>query len=131
MTEDTIFRSKPASRSRAISLTKGCYVGQEIIIRVLHRGHGRVARRLVGLTFSPEASVPAAGTPIGCGQSRNRDGHEHCVVTVAVLKRPIAMGYVHRDFVEPGTPVIVLNADQAASAVVTGLPFQVTDLSHR
>ncbi|MEO8078367.1 MAG: hypothetical protein ABI818_18715, partial [Acidobacteriota bacterium] len=25
---------------RAISLTKGCYVGQEIIIRVLHRGHG-------------------------------------------------------------------------------------------
>jgi folate-binding protein YgfZ len=29
---------------RAISLTKGCYVGQEIIIRVLHRGHVRVAR---------------------------------------------------------------------------------------
>ena len=34
---------------RAISLTKGCYVGQEIIIRVLHRGHGRVAKRLVGM----------------------------------------------------------------------------------
>ena len=38
---------------RAISQTKGCYVGQEIIIRVLHRGQGRVARRLVGLTFEP------------------------------------------------------------------------------
>ena len=36
---------------RAISLTKGCYVGQEVIIRVLHRGHGRVARKLVGLAF--------------------------------------------------------------------------------
>ena len=35
--------------ARAISQTKGCYVGQEVIIRVLHRGQGRVARRLVGL----------------------------------------------------------------------------------
>ena len=34
---------------RAISLTKGCYVGQEVIIRVLHRGGGRVAKKLVGL----------------------------------------------------------------------------------
>src|SRR5262245_12103738 len=34
---------------RAISFTKGCYVGQEVIIRVLHRGHGRVVRKLVGL----------------------------------------------------------------------------------
>ena len=37
---------------RAISLTKGCYVGQEIIIRVLHRGHGRVATRRVGERLS-------------------------------------------------------------------------------
>src|SRR6185503_6664719 len=35
--------------SRAISFTKGCYIGQEVVIRVLHRGHGRVARKLVGL----------------------------------------------------------------------------------
>ena len=35
--------------ARAISQTKGCYVGQEVIIRVLHRGQGRVARHLVGL----------------------------------------------------------------------------------
>ena len=34
---------------RAISFTKGCYVGQEVIIRVMHRGHGRVARRLVSI----------------------------------------------------------------------------------
>ncbi len=35
--------------NRAISFTKGCYVGQEVIIRVMHRGHGRVARRLVSI----------------------------------------------------------------------------------
>ena len=52
MDEDTI-PLEAGIEDRAISLTKGCYVGQEIIIRVLHRGHGRVARRLVGLTFDP------------------------------------------------------------------------------
>ena len=42
MDEDTI-PLEAGIESRAISLTKGCYVGQEVIIRVLHRGHGRVA----------------------------------------------------------------------------------------
>ena len=32
---------------RAISFTKGCYVGQEVIVRVTHRGGGRVAKKLV------------------------------------------------------------------------------------
>ena len=51
---------------RAISFTKGCYVGQEVIIRVMHRGHGRVARRLVAMVI-PEGAVPAAGDAIGSG----------------------------------------------------------------
>ena len=45
------FRSRPASSRARSASRKGCYVGQEVIIRVLHRGHGRVARKLVGLTI--------------------------------------------------------------------------------
>jgi len=48
MTEDTI-PLEAGIEDRAISFTKGCYVGQEIIIRVVHRGQGRVARKLVCL----------------------------------------------------------------------------------
>ena len=62
MTTDTI-PLEAGIEDRAISLTKGCYVGQEIIIRVLHRGQGRVARRLVGLTLDPTASVPRVARP--------------------------------------------------------------------
>ena len=43
------FRSRRASSRARSASRKGCYVGQEVIIRVLHRGHGRVARKLVGL----------------------------------------------------------------------------------
>ena len=61
----TRFRSKRAS-SPAPSASKGCYVGQEVIIRVLHRGHGRVARKLVALhggrrwSFSLPPAAPSA-----------------------------------------------------------------------
>lgn len=120
MTEDTI-PLEAGIEDRAISLTKGCYVGQEIIIRVLHRGHGRVARRLVGLTLDPGAAVPAHGSAIRSGD------REIGAVTSAVLSpalaRPIAMGYVHRDFVEPGTAVAVVERHQLSAAVVTRLPF--------
>ena len=121
MTADTI-PLEAGIEDRAISTTKGCYVGQEIIIRVLHRGHGRVARRLVGLALDPEAAVPMHGDRIRAG------GREIGSVTSAVrspaLDRAIALGYVHRDFVEPGTRVVIAGGDSAdAAAIVHRLPF--------
>jgi folate-binding protein YgfZ len=65
MDEETI-PLEAGIEGRAISLTKGCYVGQEVIIRVLHRGHGRVARKLVGLLIEGR-SAPPAGAPIRSG----------------------------------------------------------------
>jgi folate-binding protein YgfZ len=120
MTEDTI-PLEAGIEDRAISLTKGCYVGQEIIIRVLHRGHGRVARRLVGLTFEPSAVVPAAGSRIRSG---DRDiGVVTSAVHSVALTGPIGMGYVQRDFTEPGTEVSVVSGDSVTPAVVAALPF--------
>ena len=110
--------------ARAISFTKGCYVGQEVIVRVLHRGQGRVARRLVGLTIGERGDappVPAARAAITV------DGREVGRVTSAVrspaLECAIALGYVHRGFIEPGTRLLVADGDRRLSAVVTALPF--------
>ncbi|HEX2343315.1 MAG TPA: glycine cleavage T C-terminal barrel domain-containing protein [Vicinamibacterales bacterium] len=100
---------------RAISFTKGCYVGQEVIIRVLHRGGGRVARRLVGLTLERDAPP---GTPV-LADTREM-GRLTSVVQSPALGHVIALGYVGRDFTEPGTRV---DLDGGGSAVVTKLPF--------
>ena len=102
---------------RAISRTKGCYVGQEVIVRVQDRGHGRVAKRLVGLTFEADAPVPSAGARILSGE--REIGRVTSAIRSPALARPVAMGYVHRDFVEPGTRVAV----EAIAAVVTALPL--------
>ncbi|HYT77456.1 MAG TPA: glycine cleavage T C-terminal barrel domain-containing protein [Vicinamibacterales bacterium] len=105
---------------RAISRTKGCYVGQEVIVRVIDRGHGRVARRLVGLTFDAAAPVPAPGARM---TADTRDvGRITSAVWSPSFARPIALGYVHRDFVEPGTRVNV----SGAAGIVCDLPFAVT-----
>ena len=116
MDEETI-PLEAGIESQAISLTKGCYVGQEVIIRVLHRGHGRVARKLVGLTFGAEVAVPSRGAHV---QVDARDvGRVTSSVFSLALKHPIALAMVQRDFVEPGTRVQV----EGAPAEVAALPF--------
>jgi folate-binding protein YgfZ len=105
---------------RAISFTKGCYVGQEVIVRVLHRGHGRVARKLVGLLLSKDAS-PRPGDLIRSGE--REIGRVTSASWSPALEQPIALGYVHRDFIEPGRQVDVHTTAAVARATVTGLPF--------
>ena len=105
---------------RAISRTKGCYVGQEVIIRVIDRGHGRVARRLVGLAIEG-ATVPSPADVIVGGE--REIGRVTSAVLSPALGRPIALGYVHRDFVQPGTPVQIAHATGRLVAQVAALPF--------
>jgi len=99
--------------SRAISFTKGCYVGQEVIIRVLHRGHGKVARKLASLVLDGD-DVPRAGAAVTSG-----DREVGSVTSAAWSPRAghaIALAYLHRDFLAPGTAVAV---EGAAATVVT------------
>jgi folate-binding protein YgfZ len=121
MTDD-IIPLEAGIEPRAISFTKGCYVGQEVIIRVLHRGGGRVARRLVGLRLQ-DAAVPAHGARIHAG---GRDAGFITSSAASPRLGTIALGYVHRDFVAPGTRVEVENPEARTPATVSALPFAAT-----
>ncbi len=116
MTTETI-PLEAGIESRAISTTKGCYVGQEIIVRILHRAHGRVARRLVGLELEP-GTVPERGTPVEDGG--REIGRISSAAWSPLLGRPLALATVQRDFTEAGTVL------QAASARATVVPLPVT-----
>ena len=119
---------------RAISMSKGCYVGQEVIIRILHRGQGRVGRRLVGISFAPDGELPAAGATLttprragGARSSTNVDGKPIGIITSSVrspaLDRPIALGYVKRDLAKPDTELVATDSERQLSCVVTRRPF--------
>jgi folate-binding protein YgfZ len=105
MNQDTI-PLEAGLLDRAISQTKGCYVGQEVIIRVLHRGGGRVAKRLMRIAFEPgAASAVDGGAVISSGEVPV--GHVTSSAFSAHQKRVVALGYVKRDHAEAGIPVDV------------------------
>lgn len=86
---------------RGISTSKGCYVGQEVIIRVLHRGGGRVAKRLMPLAIEGGAdAVPPAGTTLSTGEKEA--GRVTSAVWSPQRSSIVALGYVHRDHAHEG-----------------------------
>jgi len=112
---------------RAINFDKGCYVGQEVIIRILHRGQGRVARRLVGLVCDKtdaDSRLPASGMLICQVDSDDAVG----VVTSAVWSPEcgavVVLGYLPRELAAAaGSIVDVMVGDMRTRSVVTKLPF--------
>ncbi len=117
MDDDTI-PLEAGIEDRAISFTKGCYVGQEIIVRVTHRGGGRVAKKLVKWAADGSASdVPAAGAKIVAAA---RDvGRVTSATYSPRLKRIVGLGYVHRDFVDAATELEIVSAGASLKAIVT------------
>lgn len=102
----------------AVSFSKGCYLGQEVVERIRSRGH--VNKKLSGLLLDGQETM-RAGDLISA--SDRAIGHVTSSVISPRLKRPIALGYVHKDFWMPGTEVFIQHADAATRATVTRLPF--------
>jgi folate-binding protein YgfZ len=116
MDEDTI-PLEAGIEDRAISFTKGCYVGQEVIVRVTHRGGGRVAKKLVRW----KAGAFAAEVPVGEARilAGDRDiGRVTSAVVSPGQNAMVGLGYVHRDFVDSGTNVTLVWNDARAEAHV-------------
>jgi folate-binding protein YgfZ len=107
----------------AVSFTKGCYIGQEIIARIHWRGH--VAKRLAGLSFDEGDAGPAL-IPREA-KVKTEDGKEIGRVTSSIrsprLNRSIALGYLKYDYLSHGTPVRVVVGDEEHAAQVVELPF--------
>ena len=82
----------------AISYTKGCYLGQEIIERIRARGH--VNRKLIGVLFDGKQNV-AAGAEL-----RAKDQSVGGITSAAYsygLRRTIGLAMVRRESAEEGT----------------------------
>lgn len=102
---------------RAISTSKGCYVGQEIVIRILHRGGGRVAKRLVILAFEPAvAEAPASASALEA--DGKTVGHVTSAAWSPARGNVVALGYLHRDVAEVGRQVVLAGTRDVAT--VTG-----------
>jgi tRNA-modifying protein YgfZ len=113
--DDSVIPQEAGLNERAVSFTKGCYVGQETVARLYYRG--KPNRQLRGLRLS------APGAP---GDELSLDGRVVGQLTsVALSPRvgPIGLALVRRE-APPGTTVAVGSGSGAgASAEVVDLPF--------
>jgi tRNA-modifying protein YgfZ len=111
MDESTI-PQEAGLNERAVSFTKGCYVGQETVARLHYRG--KPNRHLRGLRLSREA---ATGERLLLGE---REVGRLGSVAASPTLGPIALALVRRE-ASPGTVVRV--GDDGATADVQELPF--------
>ena len=103
----------------AVSFTKGCYIGQEIIARIKYRGH--VAKKLAGLICEGEVSLER-GAKIFSSDDKEI-GRVTSVAYSPRLGRTIALGYLKYDYLAPGTSVKVVSSEKELLATVAELPF--------
>jgi aminomethyltransferase len=100
-----------------VSQTKGCYIGQEVIVRIRDRGH--VNRLLRGLIVEGDV-VPPPGSPVVAGDAEV--GKVTSAAWSYALKRPIALALVRRQHAEAGSAVAVRIGDSTVAATVSDLP---------
>jgi folate-binding protein YgfZ len=93
----------------AISFTKGCYTGQEVVLRATARGH--LQRGLVQLAL-PEGAGP--GTPLAAG------GHEVGVVTSAAHtpEGRLGLGYLRRAHWKEGERIATPSGDAVVRRIL-------------
>ncbi|MDP9121689.1 MAG: hypothetical protein M3O15_10050, partial [Acidobacteriota bacterium] len=83
----------------AVSYTKGCYLGQEVVARIHYRGG--VQKLLRGLAFAAGAPPPAPGTPLlHEGREAGRVG---TALESPALGKPVGLAIVHRRAAVAGT----------------------------
>lgn len=103
----------------AISFEKGCYVGQEVVARIKWRGH--VNWHLIGLITGGDR-IPLRGSEMFHGEKKI--GHITSGTFSHALQKRIALGYIRREYIEPGTGVRLRLPDGTSEeAEVSTLPF--------
>lgn len=111
--DEDVLPAEAHLNARAVSFTKGCYTGQEIVARLDARG--QVQHLLVGLHFGG-AALPAPGAEVAAGGRRVGEVTSACR---SAAVGTIGLGYVRRALAAPGTEVSVCGQP----ARVAALPF--------
>jgi len=104
----------------AVSYTKGCYLGQEVIARIHWRG--QPAKRLRGLLIDAE-QAPPPGAEIFASDGK-KVGEITSSARSFALDRFIALGYVHRYYLTSGTEFTLKQGEaELGLAELVELPF--------
>lgn len=104
---------------RAISYSKGCYIGQEVIARI--RTYGQVAKSLRSLQLTDDLkSLPQKGDKLFHGDKEV--GYITSATRLPALKASFALGYVRKEVNEAGKELTLKTANRDSVARILDKP---------
>ena len=103
---------------RGIATNKGCYTGQEVIVRIMHRGH--VNWRMCGFLMG-DAPTPPAGAHLTLPEQTRNIARITSAAFSPELRQTIALGYLRREI---ETPAQLITSNGGTATAVT-LPFPI------
>ncbi|MBI5386733.1 MAG: aminomethyl transferase family protein [Verrucomicrobia bacterium] len=119
--DDTNLPPECGLEARAISYTKGCYIGQEVIARL--KSIGQVTKTLCGLKLDKDLKF----TPRRADRLYRGDreiGYVTSFLVSPTLNANVALAYVRREHGQLGIGLVLRAADGACTALVVALPFR-------
>ncbi|MSR46442.1 MAG: aminomethyl transferase family protein [Planctomycetes bacterium] len=108
-----------ASLLAAVSFSKGCYIGQEVVARL--NSYSKVQRLLVGARF-PASVDPGSVHEIFWDLLRV--GHATSAVHSPRLDATVALAFVKSEYAKPGTAVYTVKAGERIDGVLCEVPFR-------
>jgi folate-binding protein YgfZ len=109
-----------ANLRKFVSFTKGCYIGQEVIVRL--DTYNKLQRRLVGFIFDTRGGVERNARVLF-------NDEEIGLVTSSAfsygIQKTIGLGYVKLQYAVPGVNLKVISKGKEIFAEVINLPFSI------
>jgi len=120
--DDSVLPAETGQLARAVSFTKGCYLGQEVVARM----HARnvVARQIVGIRMNDD-SLPMAGSHIFAPDGSNNQigGITSSTISPILSNASICLGILKKAFIAPGSMVEIPAEGAMRKGTVVELPF--------
>jgi len=117
--DETNLAPETGIESRAISYTKGCYIGQEVIARI--RTYGQVAKSLRRLRLADDLrELPGKSDKLFRGEKEA--GYITSAVASPAFKCNLALGYVRREYNHPGAELTLHSAAGESPVQVVEVP---------
>lgn len=118
--DDSVLSHETGLIARAVSFTKGCYLGQEIVARMQARG--QFARQLVGIRMTDD-SLPIAGAMVYDDNDNQIGGITSSTVSPVLSNAAICLGFVKKAFTPVGTVLTIPAEGRMRKGSVAELPF--------
>ena len=119
--DETFLPAETGQLARAVSFTKGCYPGQEIVARMHARK--QLAKQIAGIRMETDA-LPVAGTHIYDDASNQIGGITSSTLAPILSNAAICLGILKRPFFNAGSSLLIPAEGSMRKGAVVETPFK-------